>query len=98
MQRSIERGIERFPAAATAAVCRRRPPSFAPPPPRQAYAANYSGHAKIDRLLFAADKSAGKPLELESLKLAADALKRVRLAPVRVPFEWVAPQRALLGD
>lgn len=47
--------------------------------PVQAYAANYSGHARIDRLLFAADKSAGSPLELEALKLAADALKQVLL-------------------
>ncbi|KAL4439259.1 hypothetical protein ABPG77_004161 [Micractinium sp. CCAP 211/92] len=42
----------------------------------EAYAANYSGHAKIDRLLFAANKSADTPLELEALKLAADALKQ----------------------
>lgn len=42
----------------------------------EAYAAKYSGHARISRLLFAADQSAGKPLELEALKLAADALKR----------------------
>ena len=47
-------------------------------PSRQAYAANYSGHARIDRLLFAAEKNVGKPLELEALKLAADALKKVR--------------------
>ncbi|PRW44245.1 COP9 signalosome complex subunit 1 [Chlorella sorokiniana] len=42
----------------------------------EAYAANYSGHARIDRLLFAAEKSVGRPLELEALKLAADALKK----------------------
>ena len=55
----------------------RRLPSTRLPPPLQAYAANYSGHAKIDRLLFVADRSVGQPLELEALKLAADALKRV---------------------
>ena len=60
----------------------RRPPAHPrlplhPFPRLQAYAANYSGHAKIDRLLFVADRSTGQPLELEALKLAADALKRV---------------------
>eukprot|EP00887_Chlorella_sp_A99_P005019 scaffold4.g5019.t1 len=41
----------------------------------EAYAAQYSGHAKIDRLLFIADRSAGRPAELEALKLAAAELK-----------------------
>lgn len=38
---------------------------------------NYSGHARISRLLFIADRSVGNPLELEALKLAADTLKQV---------------------
>ena len=44
----------------------------------QAYAANYTGHAKIDRLLFVAKASEGRPLELDALKMAVDALKQVR--------------------
>lgn len=67
------------PPVAAAAAClswaRPCPPVCFPPP--QAYAANYSGHARIDRLMFAAEKSVGKPLELEALKLAADVLKKV---------------------
>ena len=43
----------------------------------QAYIADYTGHAKINRLVFIATKSAGKPLELEALKLAANELKKV---------------------
>mmetsp|Transcript_5331 Transcript_5331/g.11649 ORF Transcript_5331/g.11649 Transcript_5331/m.11649 type:complete len:465 (+) Transcript_5331:170-1564(+) len=37
---------------------------------------NYTGHAKIDRLVFIAEKSLGKPLELEALKLAHDEVKK----------------------
>lgn len=43
----------------------------------QAYIGNYTSHTKIDRLVFIAEKSAGKPLELEALKIAADELKQV---------------------
>lgn len=46
-------------------------------PSPQAYAQLYSGHGKIDRLLFVADKSGGKPLEVEALKMAAEELKKV---------------------
>jgi hypothetical protein len=46
--------------------------------PAQAHIANYTGHAKVDRLIFIAEKTAGGPLELEALKLAHDELKRVR--------------------
>ncbi|KAG2424834.1 hypothetical protein HXX76_014255 [Chlamydomonas incerta] len=42
----------------------------------EAYIANYTGHSKIDRLLFVAERSAGKPLELEALRMAHDELKR----------------------
>ncbi|KAI3428534.1 hypothetical protein D9Q98_007357 [Chlorella vulgaris] len=42
----------------------------------EAYVSNYSGHARINRLLFIADRSVGNPLELEALKLAADTLKQ----------------------
>ncbi|GLI71778.1 hypothetical protein VaNZ11_017122, partial [Volvox africanus] len=42
----------------------------------EAYISNYTGHAKIDRLLFIAERSAGKPLELEALRMAHDELKK----------------------
>lgn len=42
----------------------------------EAYASNYAGHIKVDRLLFVADKALGHPLELEALKMAADELKK----------------------
>ncbi len=43
----------------------------------QAYSANYAGHAKIDRLIFIADKSQGTAREVEALKMAASELKKV---------------------
>lgn len=43
----------------------------------QGYIANYTGHTKIDRLVFIANKSAGTPLEVEALKIAHDELKKV---------------------
>jgi hypothetical protein len=46
--------------------------------PAQAYINNYAGYTKIQRLLFIADKSVGKPLELEALKIAAEELRKVR--------------------
>ncbi len=57
-----------------------------PPPPDptpqhgfdlDAYIACYTGHTRIDRLLFIAKVSKGQPLELEALKLAHDDLKKV---------------------
>ena len=53
----------RTPAAAAAAA--------------QSYIANYTGHTKIDRLLFIASRSVGKDLELEALRIAHDELKKV---------------------
>lgn len=44
----------------------------------QAYISSYTSHTKVDRLLFIAEHSQGKPLELEALKLAADEVKQVR--------------------
>lgn len=46
-------------------------------PRLQAYIANYTGHAKVNRLIFIAEKAAGQRLELDALKLAADELKKV---------------------
>jgi hypothetical protein len=48
----------------------------------QAYISNYSSHTKVDRLLFIAERNAGKPLELEALKLAADEVKQVGNPPL----------------
>lgn len=48
-------------------------------PPPQAYISSYTSHTKIDRLVFIAERSAGQPLELEALKIAADELKSVSL-------------------
>lgn len=42
----------------------------------ESYISNYTGHTKIDRLVFIAERSVGKPLELEALKAAADELKK----------------------
>ncbi|GLC42921.1 hypothetical protein PLESTB_001814700 [Pleodorina starrii] len=42
----------------------------------EAYISNYAGHAKIDRLFFIAERSQGKPLELEALRMAHDELKK----------------------
>lgn len=42
----------------------------------ESYINNYTSHTKVERLLFIADKAAGKPLALEALKLAADELKK----------------------
>lgn len=44
----------------------------------EAYIAPYSAPAKLDRLLWIAEQSAGTPLELEALKLAGDDVKKVR--------------------
>ncbi len=43
----------------------------------QGYAANYSSHAKIDRLLFIASASKDASVQLEALRLASDEVKKV---------------------
>ena len=43
----------------------------------QAYAGAYRGHAKLDRLLFIADKTKNPQLALEAYKLAHDEAKQV---------------------
>ncbi|GAB4814501.1 hypothetical protein N2152v2_001547 [Parachlorella kessleri] len=45
----------------------------------EAYAATYNGHAKIDRLIFIADKIQGTARELEALKMAAAELKKTEM-------------------
>lgn len=47
----------------------------------QAYIGNYTGHAKLDRLLFIAERSQGRALELDALRMAHDELKKVRVCP-----------------
>lgn len=44
----------------------------------QAYAGNYSGNARINRMIFIADKTTDSALALSALKIAADDLKKVR--------------------
>jgi hypothetical protein len=61
------------PAAATAA-----PAAPLPFDDLEAYIAPYSAPAKLDRLLWIAEQSAGAPLELEALRLAGDDVKKVR--------------------
>jgi COP9 signalosome complex subunit 1 len=46
-------------------------------PTLQAYANNYTGHAKIDRLLFMSKTSIFQHLEVDALKLAVDEVKKV---------------------
>ena len=43
----------------------------------QSYIQAYSGHNKINRLVFIADKNHGKPIEADALKLAHDEVKKV---------------------
>ena len=43
----------------------------------QAYAGAYRGHAKVDRLLFIADRTKNAQLALEAYKLAHDEAKQV---------------------
>jgi hypothetical protein len=69
----------------------------------QAYINNYAGYTKVQRLLFIADKSAGKRLELEALKIAAEELRKVgsrqpsrcpcthRPLPYADAAQWTAP-------
>ena len=44
----------------------------------QAYANNYTGNAKINRLVFISEKTADAGLALSALKIAAEELKKVR--------------------
>ena len=48
----------------------------------QAYANNYTGNAKINRLVFISEKTAAAGLALSALKMAAEDLKKVRV-PLR---------------
>lgn len=43
----------------------------------QAYSSNYVGNAKINRLIFIAEKTTDSALALSALKIAADDLKKV---------------------
>ena len=43
----------------------------------QAYANNYTGNAKINRLVFISEKTADAGLALSALKMAAEDLKKV---------------------
>ena len=45
----------------------------------QAYANNYTGNAKINRLVFISEKTADAGLALSALKMAAEDLKKVRV-------------------
>ncbi len=47
----------------------------------QNYANSYVGHARINRLVFIAEKTADAQLSLSALKLAADELKKVHQQP-----------------
>ena len=51
--------------------------------PLQAYANNYTGNAKINRLVFISEKTADAGLALSALKIAAEELKKVRCHPGR---------------
>lgn len=57
-------------------LCALATTEFAP----QAYASNYAGHAKIDRLLFIAERRLGTPFGNDALRLAADELSQVGTA------------------
>ena len=43
----------------------------------QSFAGNYTGHAKVNRLVFIAEKTADAQLALSALRIAADELKKV---------------------
>ena len=47
-------------------------------PSVQTYASNYTGHARISRLLFIADNAASTQMQLEALKIAAEEARQVR--------------------
>jgi len=48
-----------------------------PSPMMQSYAAGYTGHARLNRLLFVAERTVGSPAELEALKLLHNSVKKV---------------------
>ena len=70
------------------------------PASRQAYISSYTSHTKIDRLIFIAEKSAGQPMELEALKIAADELKQVKkthgITGLTLKTSWSALGQAAL--
>ena len=45
----------------------------------QAYANNYTGNAKINRLVFISEKTADAGLALSALRIAAEELKKVNV-------------------
>ena len=49
----------------------------------QAYANNYTGNAKINRLVFISAKTADAGLALSALKIAAEELKKVKILMIR---------------
>jgi hypothetical protein len=65
-------------AAGAAATTAAQAPAPLPFDDLEAYIAPYSAPAKLDRLLWIAEQSAGTPLELEALRLAGDDVKKVR--------------------
>lgn len=46
----------------------------------QAYASNYTGHAKVERLLFIAEKQQGTAFGDDALRLALEDLSQVAIA------------------
>jgi COP9 signalosome complex subunit 1 len=50
----------------------------------QNYASSYTGHAKVNRLIFIAEKTADAQLSLAALRIAADELKKVALSAMHV--------------
>lgn len=63
----------------------------------QGYAANYTAFGKVNRLLHIARQTQGSPLELESLRLAADQLKQAG-AQVFPLMDGHWPAKHLLGS
>lgn len=52
----------------------------------QAYASNYTGNVKINRLIFIAENTADSTLALSALKIAADDLKKVCTHDLQRPY------------
>ena len=55
----------------------------------QTYASNYTGHARISRMLFIAEHGPGTQMQLEALKIAAEEARQARCLPswLREPAE-----------
>lgn len=51
----------------------------------QAYAGNYIGHAKVERLLFIAEKKQGTAFGDDALRLALEELSQVADAVIQQP-------------